>query len=679
MELTPKSDIRFLKGVGEKRAILFSKLSVYTVSDLLCLYPRAYEDLTVITPVKNAPYDEKCCIRAKVTFGPDVKISSGGTKVYTFSAKSDDVPFKIVIFNNVYAAKALKTGETYLFYGKVGGDFFIREMLSPEIFPDGQNTMHAVYPQTAGITSKSISRCIKNALDLLGDKITDPIPSHILKTYGLIDLKEALLKINFPENCNDIEVAKRRLIFGELLTFSLGMLTLRKSERAKTAVQMKDDYCTDFFKKLPFSPTGAQKRAAEEIAGDMKKDVPMRRLLQGDVGSGKTAVSACALYSAVKNGWQTAFMAPTEILAGQHFASLKKLIGDDMNIALLTGSLTVKQKNEIYRSLKEGKIDLLIGTHALIEQKVEFKKLGLCVTDEQHRFGVNQRATLTEKGRNPHLLVMSATPIPRSLSLIIYGDLDLSVLDEMPPGRTPIETYAVSSALHSRACNYVKKHLDVGKQGYIICPLVEEGENDAVASAEKTYEQLCKEDFVGYRLGLLHGKMKPKDKDAVMNDFASGKIQLLVATTVVEVGVDVPNAAIMIIENADRFGLSQLHQLRGRVGRGSFKSTCILISDAKSDNSKRRMEIMKNTCDGFKIADEDLKMRGPGDFFGSRQHGLPLFKIADLATDTELVKMSAKAAKDLIKTDPDLSDPVHRELKRKIQKLFDERAGGSIS
>lgn len=676
MELTPQSDIRFLKGVGEKRALIFARLSVYTVSDLLCLYPRAYEDISVITPLESAPFEQKCCIRARITGGPEARISSGGTRVYTFSAKSDGTPLKIVIFNNIYAAKGLKTGETYLFYGRVGGGFLLREMLSPDIFPDGQNRIYAVYPQTAGMTSKSISKCIKNALEALGDKITDPIPGHILKACDLIDLKEALFKINFPENRDDIEIAKRRLIFGELLTFSLGMLTLRKNERAKTAVKMEKDHCDEFFKKLPFSPTDAQKRTAREIAEDMKKDVPMRRLLQGDVGSGKTAVAACALYGAVKNGWQTAFMAPTEILASQHFSSLKKLLGEDMSIALLTGSLTAKRKKEIYRALKEGEIDLLIGTHALIEQKVEFKNLGLCVTDEQHRFGVNQRATLTEKGQNPHLLVMSATPIPRSLSLIIYGDLDLSVLDEMPPGRTPIETYAVSSALRARACGYVKKHLDAGKQGYIICPLVEEGENDAVASAEKTYERLCKEDFAGYRLGLLHGKMKSKDKDAVMADFASGKIQLLVATTVVEVGVDVPNAAIMIIENADRFGLSQLHQLRGRVGRGSFKSTCILISDAKSEASKRRMDIMKSTCDGFKIADEDLKMRGPGDFFGSRQHGLPLFKIADLATDTELVKMSAKAAKELIKSDPDLSLPEHKELRKKTARLFDSHSGG---
>lgn len=679
MELSPHSPIQYLKGVGEKRAELFSKLSVFDISDLLSLYPRTYEDLSVITPLEQAPIEQKCCVRATVTFGPEIRKTSGGRQMFTFAATDGKTPLKIIIFNNVYAAKALRVGGCYLFYGKVSGGFLSKEMVSPEIFNADQNTVHAVYPQTAGLNSKYISKCVKTALDGLAGKIIDPIPADILARNSLCTLETALLKVHFPENNGDVEEGRRRLIFGELLGFSLGTALFRKNERTKTSVNMKTDFSEEFFKRLPFSPTSAQKRTAKEICADMAKGLPMRRLLQGDVGSGKTAVAAAALYTAFKNGWQTAFMAPTEILAAQHFDSLKKLLGEDMNIALLTGSLTKKTKAEIYADLKSGKTDLVIGTHALIQQGVTFKNLGLVITDEQHRFGVRQRSSLTEKGENPHLLVMSATPIPRSLALIIYGDLDLSVLDEMPPGRTPVETYSVSSALHPRAYAYVRRHLDGGNQGYIICPLVEEGDGGTLLSAEKLYGELSKNEFSGYTVGLLHGKMKPKEKDAVMRDFSSGKIQLLISTTVVEVGVDVPNAVIMIIENADRFGLSQLHQLRGRVGRGKDKSTCILICDSKGETAKRRMDIMCKTCDGFKIADEDLKMRGPGDFFGSRQHGLPIFKIADLTTDSGLVALSAAAAKDILRDDPSLSKPKNNDLEIQIKKLFSTVSNGGIS
>lgn len=679
MELSPNSPIQYLKGVGQKRAELFSKLSIWDISDLLSLYPRAYEDLSVITPLEKAPFDEKCCVRARVTSGPESRKTRGGRQMFTFSACDCQTFLKIIIFNNIYAAKSLIPGKTYLFYGKVTGGFLSKEMISPEILPEEGNRIYAVYPQTAGLNSKYISKCIKTVLESLKGKISDPIPAEIREKYRLTDLETALWKVNFPKTKQEIETGRRRLIFGELLGFSLGMALFKKKEKTLTSVRMEKDFSDEFFKKLPFSPTGAQIKAAKEISRDMAKNTPMRRLLQGDVGSGKTAVAASALYTAFKNGWQAAFMAPTEILASQHFNSLKKLLGDQMNIALLTGSLTPKAKKEIYSSLKSGQIDLVIGTHALIQDKVVFKNLGLVISDEQHRFGVKQRSSLAEKGEKPHLLAMSATPIPRSLALIIYGDLDLSVLDEMPPGRTPVETYSVSSELLERAYGYVRRHLDSGKQGYIICPLVEEGDDSNLSSAEKLYEQLSQKEFRGYTVGLLHGKMRPKEKDAVMTDFAGGKIQLLISTTVVEVGVDVPNAVIMIIENAERFGLSQLHQLRGRVGRGKDKSTCILICDSKSDSAKQRMNIMCKTCDGFKIADEDLKMRGPGDFFGSRQHGLPIFKIADMVTDSELVSLSARAAKQLIQEDPSLQKPEHRDLKIQINKLFSSVQNGAIS
>ena len=518
-----------------------------------------------------------------------------------------------------------------------------------------------------------IEKLVRTALTECRDELVDPIPLWLREKYCLMNLPDSLWNIHFPKSPDYLEEARRRLIFEELLILQLGLEKMRSQTQKNAGAIIERDFSDEYFSHLPFSPTGAQRRAVKEAMRDMMSGRQMNRLLQGDVGSGKTAVAAALVYSAAKNSMQSALMAPTEVLAEQHYKTFLKLFeGCSINVELLTGSDTAAQKRRKKEALKAGEIDLLIGTHAIIQSDVEFKSLALVITDEQHRFGVEQRNALGEKGKNPHLYVMSATPIPRTLALIIYGELDISILDELPPGRQKIETYAVTSELRQRAYNYVKKHLDAGRQGYIICPLVDEGEsNTELASAVKYADKLQRGDFRGYTVGLMHGKMKSADKKKVMESFSNGETQLLVSTTVIEVGVDVPNAVIMVIENAERFGLSQLHQLRGRIGRGQYKSTCILITDAKNDTAQRRMKVMETTTDGFKIADEDLKLRGPGEFFGSRQHGLPEMKIADMLEDRSTLEETQRAAKEIVARDPELSSPESAALKNEIQRLFD--------
>ncbi|HRT82087.1 MAG TPA: ATP-dependent DNA helicase RecG, partial [Oscillospiraceae bacterium] len=575
---------------------------------------------------------------------------------------------------NKYAAQKLKVGEEYLFWGKVDLNFFGAEMTSPEIeSPQGNNIIRPIYPQTAGINSKALEKLVRTALTALKDDLAhDPLPCDLVESQKLMPYGQAISSIHFPKNFEVLEEARKRLIFEELLFLQLGLLVMRGREESSTGAVISRDFTDEFAKLLPFEMTGAQKRCVKEGVKDMARPHPMSRLLQGDVGSGKTAVAAALVYNCIKNSFQAALMAPTEILAGQHHKTFSKFLADKgVNIALLTGSTSAAEKRRIKSGLSSGEINLVVGTHALIQEDVLFDKLGLVITDEQHRFGVGQRAKLGAKGLNPHVYVMSATPIPRTMALFIYGDLDISVLDELPPGRQKVATYAVDTALRARALNYVKKHLDKGLQGYIICPLVEEGESELVA-ATRYASDLSEGFFADYKVGLLHGKMKAKDKDAVMASFASGETDLLVSTTVVEVGVDVPNAAIMVIENAERFGLSQLHQLRGRIGRGEHESTCILISDAQNEEAKRRLDIMAKTNNGFLIAEEDLKNRGPGDFFGSRQHGLPELKIADMLNDIDMLRLTQTLAKEIVSADPTLSQTQNRGLKAAVNELFDE-------
>ena len=668
------TDIKYLKGVGERRAAMLSRLGVSDANALVRLYPRVYEDWSRIKSINEAQIGEICCIKGIVGSPVRKNLIRKGLTLYKTEITDGSGIMGITIFNSRFAAEKLTEGDEFLFFGRVGGNLYRKEMNSPEIEPaEGADRIRPIYPQTHGLNSKMIEKLVRTALTECRDELVDPIPLWLREKYCLMNLPDSLWNIHFPKSHDYLEEARRRLIFEELLILQLGLEKMRSQTQKNAGAIIERDFSDEYFSHLPFSPTGAQRRAVKEAMRDMMSGRQMNRLLQGDVGSGKTAVAAALVYSAAKNSMQSALMAPTEVLAEQHYKTFLKLFeGCSINVELLTGSDTTAQKRRKKEALKAGEIDLLIGTHAIIQSDVEFKSLALVITDEQHRFGVEQRNALGEKGKNPHLYVMSATPIPRTLALIIYGELDISILNELPPGRQKIETYAVTSELRQRAYNYVKKHLDAGRQGYIICPLVDEGESDTeLASAVKYADELQRGDFRGYTVGLMHGKMKSVDKKKVMESFSKGETQLLVSTTVIEVGVDVPNAVIMVIENAERFGLSQLHQLRGRIGRGQYKSTCILITDAKNDTAQRRMKVMETTTDGFKIADEDLKLRGPGEFFGSRQHGLPEIKIADMLEDRSTLEETQRAAREIIAHDPELSSPESTALKNEIQRLFD--------
>lgn len=660
-------DIRYLKGVGEKTARLYNKLGIFTVDDLIRHYPRKYLDYGNTVSVKDAPPDTPVFIKATMITPVKESMIRKGLTLYKCNFSDGETVIRVTIFNNKYLAKALRTFDDYILYGKVEKTFTSASMSSPQIERADKAEVHPVYPTTEKLSVKAISNSVRNALALVG-KIPETLSDDILKKYDLVSLDFATRQIHFPTDEKNVEPARHRLIFDELLTLQLGLLKLKGKDVKGNSCKIKKDFTNEFYSLLPFTPTGAQQRAIADCIEDMQSDRMMNRLIQGDVGSGKTAVAGAVIYTVIKNGAQAALMAPTEILATQHFESFKKLFAStDVRVALLTGSVKAGEKKEIKRALCNGEIDLIVGTHALIQNDVEFENLALVCTDEQHRFGVQQRANLAMKGDNPHLMVMSATPIPRTLGLIIYGDLDISLLDELPPGRQEIRTDVVTSAYHKRIYKFIRDAVDRGEQAYIVCSLVDEGESDLI-SAKEYADNLAKNEFVGYSVGLLHGKMKPAEKDKVMQSFAEGETQILVSTTVVEVGVDVPNATVMLIENADRFGLSQLHQLRGRVGRGKNKSYCILVSDNKSDSSRERLQVMKHTSNGFDIADYDLKSRGPGDFFGKRQHGLPDLKIADMLEDTETLRQCRECALKMLESDPRLDG--YPELCERINNMF---------
>lgn len=669
VDIPMENSLKSVKGIGSSRIEKLNKLGIFTRDDLCRYYPRAYKDWSHPVSIGDAAVGEVCCIRAKVLTPPTTHRIRKGMTLYKAVCGDSGGMLYITIFNNRYAAERLKRGEEFLFYGKVTGGNRRLEMAAPEIENVSYAKLRPIYPLTEGLTSKLLETSIRSALS--GREFLSPVPDGVRNKYDLVDLTTALNSIHFPKNTEAVERARRYLIFEELFLLQIGLKRLKGRDRGETGVRMITDATVEFEGLVPFTLTDAQKKVIAQCVADMKKSRPMNRLVQGDVGSGKTAVAAAAALTAIRNGFQVTMMAPTEILAEQHYRSLSSLLkGSGVVINLLTGSSAKKEKDIIKSALAAGDIQLIIGTHALIQDNVRFKSLGLVITDEQHRFGVAQRATLAAKGDHPHIMVMSATPIPRTLALAIYGDLDISIIDQLPPGRQPIDTYCVGTALHKRAYNYVKKHLDEGRQGYIICPLIEGSESELTPVIEYA-EELSKNEFRDYRVELLHGRMSPADKDAVMRRFAAGETDLLVSTTVIEVGVDVPNAVIMIIENADRFGLSQLHQLRGRIGRGEHKSTCILISDAKGESAKSRLKIMCDTTDGFKIADEDLKLRGPGDFFGRRQHGLPDLKIADISDNMEILRAAGYEAEKLLESDPDLALPKNLVLKNSVERLFE--------
>lgn len=664
------SNIQFIKGVGEKRAKLFNSLGIFCVDSLIHFYPRKYEDWSASKNLEAVKSGETVSIKATLITPVKEAMIRRGLTLFKCKFSDGENVISVTIFNNKYLAKSLHIYEDYYLYGKIEKSLLNFSMNSPKI-EKAENILaiQPVYPAKEKLTSRSISKIMKTALDELGE-IEETLDDEIMQKYSLISLDKAIRSIHFPNSADDYLPARKRLIFEELLTLQLGLLKLKSNKKSETALVIKDDYSSEFEKLLPFNLTNAQKRTISECLQDMKSKYPCNRLVQGDVGSGKTAVAASLIYSVIKNGYQATMMAPTEILATQHYESLLKFLAPaGINIRLLTGSTPAKEKKEIKKALFDGEIDLIIGTHALIQNDVAFKNLALVITDEQHRFGVKQRAQLAEKGEDVHTIVMSATPIPRTLGLILYGDLDISILDELPPGRQEIRTDVVDSRYHKRLYKFIKDAIARGEQCYIVCPAVEENETN-IKSAEELADELSNGEFKGYNLGILHGKMKPKDKEAIMKSFASGKVSLLVATTVVEVGVDVPNATIMVIENAERFGLSTLHQLRGRVGRGNKKSYCVLVSDAKGETARERLMTMKKYSDGFKIADTDLKLRGPGDFFGSRQHGLPELKIADMVEDMDTLQNAQECAKSILKNDFSLSN--HPALKKQMNKMFEK-------
>ena len=678
MKMTDK--ITALSGVAAKRAVLYNKLGIETVGDLIEHFPKSYTDYSETVKIADAPINEQAVIKGFVTKKIPAARIRQGLVLYKVIVDDGSDTLTVVLYNNRFAYEALELDKEYRLFGRISGGFTRKEMNTPQVIAaDETRLIRPKYALTEGLSPQMVITNMTEALRCVSEQVEEFIPDDIRHKYELCTEEYALRNIHFPESAHAAEISRRRLGFDELLVMQCAMGLLRDRSREVTGCPMKPVDIGEFERSLPFEMTGAQKRACGEIFKDMCSITPMNRLVQGDVGSGKTAVAAAACWFAYKNGCQSALMAPTEILARQHYATLKSFLEPlGINVGCLTGSMTQKQKNEIKAQLKSGDINVITGTHALISESTEFDRLGLVITDEQHRFGVNQRKLFAMKGEKPHKLVMSATPIPRTLSLIIYGDLDISVINELPKGRQPVETYAVTGKLRSRALGFVKKELDAGRQGYIVCPMIDETDGNSELQAAKAYaEKIAAGELKGYTVGLLHGKMLPAEKDAVMADFKEGKIQLLVSTTVIEVGVDVPNATVIMIESSDRFGLSQLHQLRGRVGRGHYKSTCILLTDNATEETRARLKIMSSLHDGFAIAEEDLKMRGGGDFFGSRQSGLPPLKVADLYSDRQLLGDSSNAAKEILKNSPDLSEyPV---LKEKAELLLDENGSEGMN
>ena len=669
------TDIRYIKGVGEARAKALAKLGVTDLRSLLSYFPRAYEDRRACKKIAGLVPGEMSCVCAVVAGEAKLSRIRKGLDLVKLCVVDESGTLELTYFNQSYLKNTFHTGETYVFYGRAEGTPRRLQMTNPLFEREGERRITGrimpIYPLTAGVSQSMLYKAVEQGLAACVDELPDILPEDVRLAHQLCHTRFAYENIHFPADDEALAAARRRLAFEELFLLALGLKLLRSRRTFVAGKRCRDTDPSPFFAALPFSLTAAQRRAVDDIARDLSLERPMNRLCQGDVGSGKTMVAAAAIYMAAKNGLQCALMAPTEILAEQHYRSLAPLLAPlGISCALLTASTRAKERRALSEALRSGELSLVIGTHALLSPDVQYQNLGLVVTDEQHRFGVDQRAALSAKGENPHLLVMSATPIPRTLALMIYGDLDVSVLDELPPGRQKIDTFAVPSSYHARIYAFLRKLVQEGRQAYIVCPMV--AENDELPDERKAVtayaEHLQTEIFPDLRVAPIHGKMKPKEKDAVMRAFAAHEIDVLVSTTVIEVGVDVPNAALMLIENAECFGLSQLHQLRGRVGRGQHKSYCVLVSDNKGEENRARLKIMSSTNDGFAIAEEDLRLRGPGDFFGSRQHGLPALRVADLSCDLSLLHETQSAAEQLLAADAELA--AHPLLKARIELLF---------
>ena len=673
--LTPDTPVRYLKGVGPKTAERFEKLGILTLSDLLCHYPRRYLDFSKPYSIAEAPADTECVVKAEVFAKPGGRILPGGRRMERITAGDDVSSLEITWFNNPYAAQKLELGQEYYFQGIVTGGMLRRQMVNPQVRTDAQvksSPFEAVYPQTEGLTSSAIAKCVRQLLPH-AELLPDPLPPEMLKKYRLLSKADAVRAIHCPATEEEAFAARRRLIYEELLVLQLGIGRMKNHVAASTGAPMKKADASPFWESLPFSPTGAQRRAVEEILTDMSGETSMNRLLQGDVGSGKTLVAAAAIWACIRAGYQAALLAPTEILASQHAENLNRLLSPfGMRVALLTGGMKAAARRTTLAAIRDDEADLIVGTHAILSEGVEFARLGLAVVDEQHRFGVRQRGLLAEKAANPHLLVMSATPIPRTLGLLMYGDLDISILDELPPGRKPVKTRCITGKKRADLYGFLDREIDSGRQVYIVCPAIEDAGGSGLNAVKSYYEDIAKAYLPDRRVGLMHGKLKPKEKAEVMDDFKSGRLDALVSTTVIEVGVDVPNATVMVIENAERYGLSALHQLRGRVGRGAAESWCFLVSDNASESVQKRLKFLCSTSDGFAVAQYDLETRGPGDFFGSRQHGLPTLQIADLMNDTRTLHAAQSEAVALLAEDPLLERPEHALLARQVEQMFDK-------
>ena len=675
--------VTILKGVGPTKAKQFAALNIFTLEDLICHFPRAYEDRTKLVPISQLQVDVPACFKAMVMNTPRTNHIRKGLDITKVQVADYSARLNLTFFNNRFAVEQLEYGKEYIFYGAVSGDFIGYNMTNPvfealDSQPVTTRRILPIYPLTAGLTNAAMLKAVRQALAIC-DPPAEVLPEAVRREYNILGADRAYYAIHEPASMEEAEMAKRRLIFEEFFVFSAGLSLMRASRAQKRSLPYGDCDLSAFQKALPFTLTGAQSCAIGDIVADLQKGAPMNRLVQGDVGSGKTMVAAAAAYLAIRNGHQAALMAPTEILAEQHYESLGRLLQPmGIRTCLLTGSLTPKQKKDTRTLIENGQVDLVVGTHALVSDATVFHDLGLVIADEQHRFGVAQRSKLSAKGEDPHLLVMSATPIPRTLALLMYGDLDVSILNELPPGREPVETFLVDESYRARINNFIRKHVSEGHQCFVVCPAVEENDDMPLKAATVWAETLQKTTFPDLRIALLHGQMKGSEKEGVMTAFARGEADVLVATTVIEVGVDVPNATLMIIEDADRFGLSQLHQLRGRVGRGKAKSYCILTSQTKSGDTKSRMKAFCQTTDGFKIAEADLQMRGPGDFFGSRQSGMPVFRVASLSCDLETLKQAQQASAQWIDTQGTEDTQEARNMRSRIGALF-LRAQGTMN
>ena len=673
--LTPDTPVRYLKGVGPKTAERFEKLGILTLSDLLCHYPRRYLDFSKPYSIAEAPSDTECVVKAEVFAKPGGRILPGGRRMERITAGDDVSSLEVTWFNNPYAVQKLELGQEYYFQGIVTGGMLRRQMVNPQVRTDAQvasSPFEAVYPQTEGLTSSAIAKCVRQLLPHV-ELLPDPLPPGMLKKYRLLPKADAVRAIHCPASEEEAFAARRRLIYEELLVLQLGIGRMKNHGAASTGAPMQKADASPFWDALPFSPTSAQRRAVEEILTDMAGETSMNRLLQGDVGSGKTLVAAAAIWACIRAGYQAALLAPTEILASQHAENLNRLLAPfGMRVALLTGGMKAAPRRTTLAAIRDDEADLIVGTHAILSEGVDFARLGLAVVDEQHRFGVRQRGLLAEKAANRHLLVMSATPIPRTLGLLMYGDLDISILDELPPGRKPVKTRCITGKKRADLYGFLDREIGAGRQVYIVCPAIEDAGGSGLNAVKSYYEDIAKALLPDRRVGLMHGRLKPKEKAEVMEDFKAGRLDALVSTTVIEVGVDVPNATVMVIENAERYGLSALHQLRGRVGRGAAESWCFLVSDNASESVQKRLRFLCSTSDGFAVAQYDLETRGPGDFFGSRQHGLPTLQVADLMNDTRTLHAAQSEAAALLAADPLLERPEHALLAHQVEQMFDQ-------